>query len=526
VTDQARAEFPPDLSPAVRAAWLDLSAALAAGDATKDHIVRVIFEHGLTDQDVDQLATLLRAPTPSAPEALETGATNHTSAPPAAFDDSYWSESPAEPADAAGDDPLLAACLTDLLADWERRGRTLGHSDFMRIADRRGLSPEQQLALLALLRERSIVLEEPESDVEDEDPRQQRSGDSKSVDLLGTYLRQIGQHRLLRAEEEVELGRLIAAGRQAEQLLQDESRAARLTRRELQTTYETVRRGRTAFDALVTANLRLAVSVARHFGGFGGLELEDRIQAANLGLIRAAEKFDHTLGYKFSTYATWWIRQSIDRWSADTGRLIRLPVHFVELSRKVRRERARLTEKLNREPSLTELAKHLHMDPHKVQFALDASEGVLSLDATLSSTDDFTLADLLASRDGGMSTDPANIVPQQVMDQELQRVVRSALPPRDADVIVRRFGLNGEEPQTLEEIGVTYGLTRERIRQIEAKWLERLARNPDVRRIRGVYQAPRSSDMRSDASVGLAIKQYAKRQRATRSAELTEGSRA
>jgi RNA polymerase primary sigma factor len=291
------------------------------------------------------------------------------------------------------------------------------------------------------------------------------------------YLAEIGQYPLLWAEDEVRLGRLIKAGQDADAALSESHAGQRLEPAAVEQLMKASQAGRRAHDELVLANLRLVVSVAkqRRYAA-SGVELIDRIQDGNLGLMHAADKFDYTLGYKFSTYAMWWIRQRIERGIADKGGIIRLPVHFHEKLLKVVRAQRRLTERYEREPTLDELADATHMDPGTVKGILDWARPVESLDRVLVHDGDLTYGDLLtdtADIDG--RGDPADVVVNAARSRDLKAALERLLPPRSALIIVRRFGIGtdgGEE--TLQAIADDLGLTRERVRQLESKALKTL----------------------------------------------------
>jgi RNA polymerase primary sigma factor len=282
------------------------------------------------------------------------------------------------------------------------------------------------------------------------------------IDLVKAYLREIGKVALLNAEQEVELAKRIEAGLFAgEKLRQNRAGELKLTPTMKRDLAEIERDGERAKRHLLEANLRLVVSLAKRYQG-RGLDLLDLVQEGNLGLVRAVEKFDYAKGYKFSTYATWWIRQALQRALADQGRTIRVPVHMAELITKVTRTRRDLTQTLGREPSSEELGEPLGMTAEKVEEILRYGRDTLSLQAPVGD-DDAVLGDFIHDTD---SIDPQQAVESQLLQGQLSAVLDS-LPERSAIVMRMRFGLEDGRPRTLDEVGRFLGLTRERIRQIE-----------------------------------------------------------
>jgi RNA polymerase primary sigma factor len=282
------------------------------------------------------------------------------------------------------------------------------------------------------------------------------------IDLVKAYLREIGRVALLTAELEVELAKRIEAGLFAgEKLRQNAAGQLKLTPTMKRDLAELERDGDRAKRHLLEANLRLVVSLAKRYQG-RGLDLLDLVQEGNLGLVRAVEKFDYAKGYKFSTYATWWIRQALQRALADQGRTIRVPVHMAELITKVTRTRRDLTQTLGREPTSEELGEPLGMTPEKVEEILRYGRDTLSLQAPVGD-DDAVLADFITDSD---SVDPQAAVETQMLHGQLSAMLDS-LPERSAVVMRMRFGLEDGRARTLDEVGRHLGLTRERIRQIE-----------------------------------------------------------
>ena len=292
------------------------------------------------------------------------------------------------------------------------------------------------------------------------------------------YLREIGQVPLLVASEEVDLAKRIEAGVLAEERVADLNASGEIDTiepSERASLRRTVRDGERAKQELTQANLRLVVSIAKRYLG-RGMQILDLIQEGNLGLMRAVEKFDYTKGFKFSTYATWWIRQAITRAIADQARTIRIPVHMVESINKVHRHQRILMVELEREPTIEELAEKTELTPQRVREILRISQDPLSLDSPVGDEDDSHLADFIEDQHAVMPADvaTANSLSEQIMS------ALDELSDREKEVVRMRFGLDGNQPQTLEEVGRQFGVTRERIRQIESKTLAKL-RHPQRR---------------------------------------------
>jgi RNA polymerase primary sigma factor len=299
------------------------------------------------------------------------------------------------------------------------------------------------------------------------DPALRGTGTSDPVRM---YLKEIGQVPLLTGEEEVDLARRIQAGLQAQAKLDAaEEYGVELEFEERRRLKRIVRDRERAADELTEANLRLVVSIAKKYVGRGMLLL-DLIQEGNLGLMRSVEKFDHTKGFKFSTYATWWIRQAITRAIADQARTIRIPVHMVESMNKVHRIQRQLIQELEREPTIEELSEKVGLPPAKVREILRISQDPLSLDSPVGEEDDSNLADFIA--DGGAEA-PAEVAARMMLNQAVEEVLDS-LNEREKEVVRLRFGLDDGQARTLEEVGKQFGVTRERIRQIESKTLAKL----------------------------------------------------
>jgi RNA polymerase primary sigma factor len=305
------------------------------------------------------------------------------------------------------------------------------------------------------------------SDADDKDePEQQVMVAGATADPVKDYLKQIGKVPLLNAEMEVELAKRIEAGLFSEEKLGKGGKISAKTHEELEWIAED---GRRAKNHLLEANLRLVVSLAKRYTGRGMLFL-DLIQEGNLGLIRAVEKFDYTKGYKFSTYATWWIRQAITRAMADQARTIRIPVHMVEVINKLARVQRQMLQDLGREPTPEELAKELDMTPEKVIEVQKYGREPISLHTPLGEDGDSEFGDLIEDSEAIV---PADAVSFTLLQEQLHAVL-DTLSEREAGVVSMRFGLTDGQPKTLDEIGKVYGVTRERIRQIESKTMSKL----------------------------------------------------
>jgi RNA polymerase primary sigma factor len=301
---------------------------------------------------------------------------------------------------------------------------------------------------------------------EDDIPAQTSTITGATADPVKDYLKQIGKVALLNAELEVELAKRIEAGLFAEEKLAGKRKLAKDMERDLRWV---VKDGQKAKSHLLEANLRLVVSLAKRYTG-RGMQFLDLIQEGNLGLIRAVEKFDYTKGYKFSTYATWWIRQAITRAMADQARTIRIPVHMVEVINKLARVQRQLLQDLGREPTPEELARELDMTPEKVVEVQKYGREPISLSTPLGEDGDSEFGDLIEDTEAVV---PADAVGFTMLQRELERILQS-LHPREAGVIKSRFGLGDGVQKTLDQIGEEFGVTRERIRQIESKTMSKL----------------------------------------------------
>jgi RNA polymerase primary sigma factor len=303
-------------------------------------------------------------------------------------------------------------------------------------------------------------------DDDDDLPAAQVAVAGATADPVKDYLKQIGKVPLLNAEQEVELAKRIEAGLFAEEKLAEDLRLASDQRIDLEWIADD---GTRAKNHLLEANLRLVVSLAKRYTGRGMLFL-DLIQEGNLGLIRAVEKFDYTKGYKFSTYATWWIRQAITRAMADQARTIRIPVHMVEVINKLARVQRQMLQDLGREPTPEELAVELDMTPEKVIEVQKYGREPISLHTPLGEDGDSEFGDLIEDSE---AIQPGEAVSFTLLQEQLHSVL-DTLSEREAGVVSMRFGLTDGQPKTLDEIGKVYGVTRERIRQIESKTMSKL----------------------------------------------------
>ena len=275
--------------------------------------------------------------------------------------------------------------------------------------------------------------------------------DAFADDSVRLYLREIGKIPLLTPEEEAELAQRIVKG------------------------------DKKAKDKMVESNMRLVVSIAKRYGG-RGLDFLDLIQEGNTGLLRAVEKFDPDKGFKFSTYATWWVRQAITRAIADQARTIRIPVHMVETINKVLRTTRKLTSELNREPTNEEIAKELDMEPEKIDYVMRIKQDIASLDASVGrdgDDEDSVLGDFVEDEERASPEDSAA---NQILKEQLSEII-ATLTDREQKIIRLRFGIGGGRPHTLEEVGNEFDVTRERIRQIEAKALAKLRKNKDTKKL-------------------------------------------
>ena len=288
-------------------------------------------------------------------------------------------------------------------------------------------------------------------------------------DTVRMYLKEIGRVDLLNVDEERRLAQAIVDGNLAVARLHPEFVGEPLSDADVRHLQRLIRRGEQAKSELIQANLRLVVSIAKRYSG-RGMQFLDLIQEGNLGLMRAVDKFDHTKGFKFSTYATWWIRQAITRSIADQARTIRIPVHMVESMNRVLRMQRQMHQELEREPTLDELADRCGMPPDKIREILRISQDPLSLDSPVGEEDDSNLADFIED----LTADaPADMATKRMLTQAVEEAL-GELSDREQEIVRMRFGLDDGQARTLEDVGREFGVTRERIRQIEAKTLAKL----------------------------------------------------
>nr|WP_042180982.1 sigma-70 family RNA polymerase sigma factor [Kibdelosporangium sp. MJ126-NF4]CEL14725.1 RNA polymerase sigma factor SigB [Kibdelosporangium sp. MJ126-NF4]CTQ96645.1 RNA polymerase sigma factor SigB [Kibdelosporangium sp. MJ126-NF4] len=297
-----------------------------------------------------------------------------------------------------------------------------------------------------------------------------------AADLVRVYLNGIGKTALLTAAEEVELAKRIEAGVFAQHMLESKPQLPAQRRMDLKSL---IRDGHVAKNHLLEANLRLVVSLAKRYTG-RGMPLLDLIQEGNLGLIRAVEKFDYTKGFKFSTYATWWIRQAITRGMADQGRTIRLPVHLVEQVNKLARIKRDLHQQLGREATHDELAKESGLSANKVSDLLDHARDPVSLDMPVGAEEDAPLGDFIEDSE---ATDAEGAVISGLLQDDLRRVL-ATLDEREQHVIRLRYGIDDGQPRTLDQIGKRFGLSRERVRQIEREVMSKLRQGERAEKLR------------------------------------------
>ena len=336
------------------------------------------------------------------------------------------------------------------------------------------LPPESMDAVLRLIADEGIEIIDTTDELDDEPDLVARQAQEEEAALKASptndpvrmYLKEIGRVPLLTAAEEVDLAKRVEAGLFASEKLATQRNIAAGLRRDL----ELIERdGQFAKKRLIEANLRLVVSIAKRYVGRGMLFL-DLIQEGNLGLIRAVEKFDYTKGYKFSTYATWWIRQAITRAIADQARTIRIPVHMVETINKLVRIQRQLLQDLGREPTPEEIGLEMELPPERVREILKLSQEPVSLETPIGEEEDSNLGDFIEDSDAVVPIDAASFI---LLQEQLDSILHT-LSEREKKVIQLRFGLTDGHPRTLEEVGKEFGVTRERIRQIESKTLSKL----------------------------------------------------
>ena len=317
----------------------------------------------------------------------------------------------------------------------------------------------------------------PDQEEVDRGSRRNQTNDNPSADLVRVYLNGIGKTALLDAEEEVELAQQIEVGLYAQHLLDDpDTHLTRAMKRDLKIL---AKEGRKARAHLLEANLRLVVSLAKRYTG-RGMPLLDLIQEGNLGLIRAMEKFDYSKGFKFSTYATWWIRQAITRGMADQSRTIRLPVHLVEQVNKLSRIRREMYQSLGREPTNEELAEESGIPESKIEMLLRQSRDPVSLDMPVGADEEAPLGDFIEDAE---ATDAEDAVVSTLRHDDVEDII-NGLEQREQDVIRLRYGLTDGVPRTLDQIGRQFGLSRERVRQIEREVMAKLRAGERADRLR------------------------------------------
>jgi len=348
----------------------------------------------------------------------------------------------------------LKAAREELMERAKKEGEIFQQEIFKLIPDTQA-NVEELDELYAKLVDKGITILDDEAEEGDEtDSKKKKYADDVSDDSVRLYLREIGKVPLLSAEEEVTLARRVQKG------------------------------DKEAKDEMAEANMRLVVSIAKRYVG-RGLDLLDLIQEGNTGLLRAVEKFDPEKGFKFSTYATWWIRQAITRAIADQARTIRIPVHMVETINKLLRTHRRMTQDLNREPTNEELAVELEIDVEKVEHIMKIKQDISSLDATIrKDEEDSVLGDFIEDEDTPSPRESATI---QLLKEHVNDML-DYLTPREQKILRMRFGLDDGKTHTLEEVGHEFGVTRERIRQIEAKALTKLRKHKDVRKLNNYLQ--------------------------------------
>jgi len=375
------------------------------------------------------------------------------------------------------------------LVDLGRRQGYVTYDDVMEAVPEAELNIEQLEDALATLIEMGIEISDAELEESVDEETEQKKAKSVEItatdidlsaididDSISLYLKEIGRIPLLTAEQEVSLAKRMEAGRNAKRRLSRDGNLEREERRELA---DLVKDGQAAQEHLIKANSRLVVSVAKKYVG-RGVPFLDLIQEGNIGLIRAVKKFDYRRGYKFSTYATWWIRQAVTRAIADQGRTIRVPVHMYEQINRLARVSRQLVQELGRDPTVEEIAEELGVSSKKVERTIKVSQRPLSLEMPVGEEDDSFLGDFIEDSDAPSPTDQAS---QQLLRDQIEDIFVS-LTPREVRILQLRFGLVDGYSYTLEEVGKKFGVTRERIRQIEAQALGRLRHPSRSRKLR------------------------------------------
>jgi RNA polymerase primary sigma factor len=363
------------------------------------------------------------------------------------------------------------------------------YDDVMEAIPEAELNIEQLEDALAALIERGIEISDKDLDTSEEEEEaepQAKSVESTAADIdltaidvddsISLYLKEIGRIPLLTAEQEVSLAKRMEAGRNAKRRFSKERGMSSEERQQLQ---DIIQDGKAAKEHLIKANSRLVVSVAKKYVG-RGVPFLDLIQEGNIGLIRAVKKFDYRRGYKFSTYATWWIRQAVTRAIADQGRTIRVPVHMYEQINRLARVSRQLVQELGRDPTMEEIAGELGVSPKKVERTIKVSQRPLSLEMPVGEEDDSFLGDFIEDSEAPSPTDQASL---ELLREQIDNIF-SSLTPREVRILQLRFGLVDGYSYTLEEVGKKFGVTRERIRQIEAQALGRLRHPSRSRKLR------------------------------------------
>ena len=387
--------------------------------------------------------------------------------------------------------------LMEIFAKGKAKGK-LSSSDLMETIDEMNLESEQLDQIYDSLETLGIDIgtaEAIDSSIDDVEPPMEEIAEieeeelvdpNELVDSFSTddpvrmYLKEIGKVSLLSADEEISLATAMSAGVEAKQKLEEaEKNGTELSEEEMKALKSAVKKGERSKQRLAEANLRLVVSIAKRYVGRGMLFL-DLIQEGNLGLIKAVEKFDYTKGYKFSTYATWWIRQAITRAIADQARTIRIPVHMVETITKVKKAQNMLLHKNGHEPTIEEVAQELNMTPERVREIVRIAQDPVSLEAPVGEEEDSFLGDFIPDDDAPAPIDSAM---QSVFKDELNKAL-DTLPARERDVLKFRYGVGSDRSHTLEEVGKQFNVTRERIRQIEAKALRKLRQQSRSKNLR------------------------------------------
>ena len=450
-----------------------LSVGRRRGYLTQDDLILVLQAVELTHDVIEDVVSRVRA------EGIEYVEERRSGAAPVVLEEAV-AEAEAE----VVAEEVVEALPTDLGAEAAEAPPAPGAADTL-VAP---ATPPDEATGPALGRARRPYRREPVDEVMDrQTPRPGRGriasyssvdhGGGAAADPVHTYLKEIGKVPLLTAELEVELAKRIESGNFASDEITeaDAGAGARVVAPEDRTRLRMqVRRGQQAKEALIEANLRLVVSIAKRYRN-RGLAFLDLIQEGNLGLMRAVEKFDYTKGFKFSTYATWWIRQAITRALADQGRTIRIPVHMVETINKVVRVQRQLLQELGREPTVEEIASRVEFPIERVREIQRINQDTVSLEQPMGDEEDFSLSDLIEDQGAEVPDDAAT----RSMLHEAVRDALGTLPKREREVMELRFGLEDGRVRTLEEVGKAFGVTRERIRQIEAKTLAKL-RHPNA----------------------------------------------